>query len=286
MVNFAYSAIPDREKLVLPDNSQIAVWLVINVENWYLETPARSILSPPSGVKPEIDVPNFTWHDYGMRIGFWRIRSLLQNLGFKATVALNGSVCSAYPRVANGCKDAGWEIMGHGFTQRILPTEPDEESAIVKTRDAIHSFFGTRPRGWLGPGLAETKNTLNYLSKSGYDYVCDWTNDDQPYKMDVDGKTLYSIPYTLELNDIVLFANQHFPAEEFYDRVVAQFNTMYDEGEENPRVMCIAVHPYISGVPHRIRILEKALRYVSSKRNVWISTGSEILDSYVKNHNE
>ncbi len=279
----AYSAIVDRKRFNLPENARIAVWLIINIENWYLEAPARTLLSTPQGIKSKIDVPNYAWHDYGMRVGFWRIKPILKKLDFKPTIALNGSVCTEYPRVAEGCKDDGWEIMGHGYTQRILPSEPDEEEAIVKARDAIKSFFGKSPRGWLGPGLAETQDTLKLLAKSGYDYVCDWVNDDQPYETSVKG--LYSVPYSIELNDIVMFANQHFPAEEFYERVKRSFDVLYEEGEENPRVLGVAIHPYLSGVPQRIKILEKTLQYIISKeKKVWVATGSEILDAFRVTH--
>ncbi|MGI0078214.1 MAG: polysaccharide deacetylase family protein [Nitrososphaerales archaeon] len=277
---YDYSAIVERKKLRLPDSARIAVWLILNIENWYLEAPARSILATPAGAQVEINVPNYSWHEYGMRVGFWRLKPVLQRVGFRPTVALNGSVCTAYPKVAEGCKEEGWEIMGHGFTQRILPTEPDEEEVIAKTRDTIESFFGKRPRGWLSPGLAETRETLRILSRNGFDYVCDWVNDDQPYEITVDGRIICSMPYTLELNDIVLFANQHFTSEEFYTRVREQFDTLYSEGIENPRVMAVAIHPYLSGVPHRIRILEKTLEYISSQKGVYIATGSEILDTF------
>ncbi|MHB8566149.1 MAG: polysaccharide deacetylase family protein [Nitrososphaerales archaeon] len=273
-----YSAIVGRERLKLPNDSKIAVWLIINIENWYIEAPARTLLSTPQGVKSKIDVPNYSWHEYGMRVGFWRIKPILERLNFRPTIALNGSVCTAYPKVAEGCREEGWEIMGHGFTQRILPSEPNEEEAIVKTRDAIGSFFGKKPRGWLGPGLAETPETLGLLAKNGYEYVCDWVDDDQPYETKVKG--LYSVPYSVELNDIVLFANQHFPAEEFYERIKRSFDVLYEEGAENPRVLGIAIHPYLSGVPHRIKVLEKTLQYISSKDKVWVATGSEILDAF------
>ncbi len=277
---YDFSAIVDRAKLKLPNNARIAVWLIINIENWYLDRPARSILATPAGARPEIDVPNYSWHEYGMRVGFWRLKKIVQQLGFRPTIALNGSVCNVYPKIAEGCKEDGWEIMGHGFTQRILPTEPNEEQTIIETRNAIKSFFGESPRGWLGPGLAETKDTLRLLARNGFEYVCDWVNDDQPYEMNVDGKSIYSIPYTLELNDIVLFANQHFPAEEFYNRVTRQFDLLYSEGLENPRIMAVAIHPYISGVPHRIQVLERTLEYLASQKEVWITTGSEILDAF------
>lgn len=273
-----YSAIVDRKRFKLPGDSRIAVWLIVNIENWYLEAPARTLLSTPQGIKSKIDVPNFAWHEYGMRVGFWRIKSVLDKLDFRPTIALNGSVCTAYPRVAEGCKSDGWEIMGHGYTQRILPSEPDEEQAIANTKDTIRTFFGKNPRGWLGPGLQETTETLKLLSKNGYDYVCDWVNDDQPYELSIKG--LYSVPYSIELNDIVMFANQHFPAEEFYKRIKRSFDVLYEEGEENPRVLGVAIHPYLSGVPQRIRILEKTLEYVTSKKGVWVATGSEILDAY------
>jgi allantoinase len=278
--SYPYSAIADRTKLTLPSSARLAVLLVLNIENWYLDKPARSILATPAGAHPEIDVPNFSWHEYGMRVGFWRMKKIIQKFGFHPTIAFNGSVVDAYSKVAEACREPGWEIMGHGFKQRILPLEPDEEQAIIDTKEKIKSFFGSYPRGWLSPGLAETRKTLGFLAKNGFEYVCDWVNDDQPYEMTINGRTIYSIPYTLELNDIVLFANQHFPAEEFFNRVTRQFDVMYSEGSENPRIMAIAVHPYISGVPHRIQIFEKILEYVSSKDKVLITTGSGILELF------
>ncbi|MDG6924155.1 MAG: polysaccharide deacetylase family protein [Nitrososphaerota archaeon] len=275
-----YSSILERKKVSLPFGARIAVLFVINVENWYLEAPARSILASPAGVRPEIDVPNYAWHDYGMRVGFWRMKSALEAYDVKPTVALNGSVCDAYPKVAEGCKEDGWEIIGHGFTQKILPTEEDEEAAIVRTKDAIHSFYGRAPRGWLGPGLAETRDTLRFLTKHGFEYTCDWANDDQPYKMTVEGRYIWSVPYPLELNDIVIFANQHHSANEFYLRAKESFDRLYQEGKQNPRVLAIAVHPYISGVPHRINTFERILEYTTSHKNVWKATASEILDAF------
>ncbi len=264
----------------VPDGTKVAVWLVLNLEDWLLESPARRILPPPGGAPTEIDVPNYSWHEYGLRAGFWRMKPLFDKYGLAPTVALNASVCEEYPAVAEVCRRSGWEIMGHGFKQRALTSVADEAEEIGSTKRRITSYFGRSPKGWLSPGLAETKDTLRILVQEGFEYVCDWVNDDRPYPINLPGGTIYSIPYTVELNDITIFALQHHPAEEFYNRVRAQLSALLREGEKTPKVMAIAVHPYLSGVPHRVRTLERILRLVTRESGVWVTSGSEIVRAF------
>jgi peptidoglycan/xylan/chitin deacetylase (PgdA/CDA1 family) len=132
-------------------------------------------------------------------------------------------------------------------------------------------------RGWLGPGLGETWHTLDLLRQHGVDYVCDWVNDDLPYRMN---NGLYSIPYSIELNDMPLFNTPSIDAADFERRICDTFDVLYEEGEKNGRVMAIALHPFLTGVPHRIRYLDRALEYVASHGKVWFATGSEIIAAY------
>src|SRR5437868_9133344 len=113
-----YSAIVDCPKLQLPNGARMVVWTIVNVEVWEISGPMpRQVLVAPSGVSPLPDVPNWSWHEYGMRVGFWRFYDLYQRLGIRPTLAINARVCEEYPRVAQACKDAGWEFMGHSFEQ-------------------------------------------------------------------------------------------------------------------------------------------------------------------------
>lgn len=152
---------------------------------------------------------------------------------------------------------------------------------IFGTLDRIEKAIGKRPRGWLGSGLIETWNTLDYLVEGGVDYVCDWVNDDQPYLMDVGGKRLVSIPYSIEINDLPVILTGGHTAFEFRDMIRAQFDVLYREGAESARVMAICLHPFVIGQPHRIGALEEALAYICKHEGVWLATGSEIVDNFL-----
>jgi len=149
-----YSAIVDRPPLRLPDGAGIAVWTIVNVEEWSPERPMpRTVLAPPMGQPLQPDLPNWAWHEYGMRVGFWRLLEMLRRCGVTPTLALNGNVCNSYPRIAEAALEAGWEFMGHGFVQRPMHHLDDQRAAIRDTIEAIRAFTGTAPRGWESPGL-------------------------------------------------------------------------------------------------------------------------------------
>jgi peptidoglycan/xylan/chitin deacetylase (PgdA/CDA1 family) len=278
---FDYSAIVDRRPWRLPRGARIAVWTIVNVEEWDIEKPmARQYLTAPQGVSPVPDVPNWAWHDYGMRVGFWRILQALQARKIPATTSINASVCQHYPRVAQAMLDAGWEFMGHGVRQGALHLLPDQRAAIREAVEILQKFTGKKPKGWLGPGLTETWETLDYLAENGIEYVSDWVNDDQPYEIRTTRGSLVQVPYTLELNDIPMMVIQHHESPAWVQRCRDQFDRLYAEGAKQPRVMALAVHPYIHGVPHRIKYFEAVYDYMRRKKGVWFTTGEGIADWY------
>lgn len=276
-----YEAFVDRPRLRLPDGSRIAVWFIVNVEEWAIERPMpRTVLGAPMGQPLLPDLPNWAWHEYGMRVGFWRILEALEKRGLKATLALNGSVCNSYPRIAEKALEAGWEFMGHGFVQRPMHHLEDERSAIAETVETIRSFSGKPPRGWESPGLTETEDTLDHLREAGIDYVANWVIDDLPCTLRTVHGPILSVPYSVETNDIVVHALQHMPSDAFMRRCVDQFDRLYREGESNVRVMAVSVHPYLTGVPHRIGYFEKLLDHMLAHDSVAWMKGEEIADWY------
>ena len=276
-----YSNIFDRPPLKLPDNARIVVWPIINVEEWDINEPmARTVLPVPQGRSVIPDVPNYAWYDYGMRAGYWRMKRVLDRHGIRATVSLNASVCETYPYLVQESLKSGWEMLAHGYVQRVLNVEDDERAVIRRTIDTIRNFTGVAPRGWMGPGLAETFDTPDILVEEGIEYVCDWCNDDQPYRMKVKSGALTSIPYTVELNDIPIYLVQHHRAPEIFERAKDQFDTLYEEGAESARVMAVSTHPYITGVPYRIKYYNQIWEYIRQFQGVVFMTGSEILDWY------
>ena len=278
---FDYTPITARRPFRLPKGARIAVWTIVNVEEWDIEKPmARQYLSAPQGVATVPDVPNWAWHEYGMRVGIWRMIEALAKRKIRATTAINANVCRAYPPVAQAMRDAGWEFMGHGVKQGALHLVPDQRQVVRESIALIREFTGKKPKGWLGPGLTETWETLDVLAAEGIEYVCDWVNDDQPYQIKTASGPLVSVPYTVELNDIVVMVIQHHSSAEWLQRAKDQFDRLYAEGARSPRVMALAVHPYISGVPHRMKYFEAVYDYIRKRKGVWIATGEEIYECY------
>ncbi len=276
-----FSAIVDRPALVVPDGGRMLVWVIVNVEHWGMERPMpRTVLSPPMGQPLQPDLPNWAWHEYGMRVGFWRIFDALTARGIVPTLALNGIVCESYPRVARAGLEAGWEFMGHGYIQGPMHAVADQKKSILDTVESIRAFTGRAPVGWESPGLTETAATIDYLSEAGIEYVADWVMDDQPVWIPTSHKPVLSVPYTVEMNDIPMMVLQSHNGAEMFDRGVAQLERLWQESAKIARVMAISVHPYITGAPHRIAMFERLLDYVQSKPGVVIRTGAGIADWY------
>lgn len=276
-----YSAIVDREPLRLPGSARVAVWVVVNIENWDIEGPMPRTVLPPPGHQVHIpDIPNWSWQEYGMRVGFWRILEALASRGIPATLSVNGSVCRQYPRLAEAAHDAGWEFLGHAYWQRPTHLIEDQPADIRRTIDAVRGVTGAAPRGWMGPGLTETFETPDHLAEAGIEYVADYPMDDQPFEIRTGSGPLVSVPYTVELNDIPMMLIQHHGAGEFVRRCMDSFERLRREGADSARVMAVAVHPYISGTPFRIRYLEEVLDRISASRDAVMWTGGRILDWY------
>src|SRR5882672_1134241 len=241
-----YSAIVDRPKLKLPGGARVAVWTIVNVEEWAIERPMpRTVLPPPYGQPLQPDLPNWAWHEYGMRVGFWRFIEVLKNYQLKATLALNASVIKGYPPVVKAALDAGWEFMGHGLVQRPMHHLEDQKKDIRDAIGAIRQFTGKAPRGWESPGLTETFETIDLLAAEGIEYVADWVLDDQPCEIETASGPVVSVPYTVEMNDIAMMQIQHHPSHEWLRRGTDTFDQLWREGGKIPRVMAISVHPYI-----------------------------------------
>jgi allantoinase len=275
---FPYSPIVRRPRLEWPGGARVALWVIPNIEFFSLEekVPAGS---GGTGVKPP-DVPTWAVRDYGNRIGVFRLMRVLDRYGVRGTVALNSSVCAQHPEILEEGRARQWEWMGHNETntKRLNEVAPEEEKRIVHDALAtIEKATGARPVGWLGSGLQETWDTLDLLAAEGCRYVADWVNDDQPYLMSLEGgKRLVSVPYSYEINDKPAFEKQMRTAREFDEMIRRQFDVLYAEGAESGRVMAIALHPYITGQPHRIGALDSALEYICRRDGVWRATGAEI----------
>ena len=276
-----FSAIVDRPPLRLPGGARVVVWTIVNLEVWDIaRAMARQALPAPTGQPMLPDVPNWSWHEYGMRVGVWRFLDLFDGHGSKPTLSINARVVEDYTRVAEACRGAGWEFMGHSWEQGPIHKEPDQPAMIARSLDALEKFTGKRPVGWLGPGLTQTLETPEHLAKAGIQYIGDWVYDDEPTEIRTAHGPLVTLPYTVECNDIPMMVVQHHEGAYWRQKCIDTFDRYYKEGVERAKIMAIAIHPYISGSPSRIGYLEDIYAHISRFSGVVHWNGEQILDWY------
>lgn len=272
----------DRPRLAPPKPGKpLIVHIVVNVEYWPFDQPMpRKLLPGPHGNDKIPDVPNFSWVEYGMRTGFPRILEALRRRGLPASTTINASVIDVYPRIAEAMLEAGWEFMGHGWTQKALQSEPDEVAVIERCLERIRRFTGRPVRGWLGAGLSETMETPDVLKARGVDFVCDWVIDDLPCWMRTKHGPLIAAPYSLELNDGPLWAGWGMDSDAQYRRVTWTLETFEAELARNCRVMVLPLHPHLVGVPHRMNWFNRILDVLQARSDTVFMSGSGIADWY------
>lgn len=272
----------DGPALTPPPGGPIIAHLVVNVEHWRFDSSMpRTIITPPHGKETVPDVPNFSWADYGMRAGLPRIIEAITDRGLPASTSFNAGVIDAYPRAASAMHEAGWEFIGHGLHQKMLnAAESSEESVIAEALDRIAAFTGTRPRGWLSPGLRQTHDTPDILARLGVDHVYDWVVDDVPNWMTTRDGPLLAMPYNLEINDSIIFAIEKHASDEMYLRLEKTLRLFERESRRSPRILALGLHPHLIGVPHRFGSFERMLDLLMNTPGVCFMTGSQIADWY------
>lgn len=279
---FHYDPIGRRPSMKLPNGKRIAVWITTNIEHFHFDKPAVSLLPFTNKFNP--DVLNYGWRDYGNRVGIWRLMDIYARHGIAMTGALNSDCCLYYPEIIEAANEQGWEWMAHGSSNSVLDntlSEEEETMRISEVLTVIEKHTGKRPRGWLSPALTESHKTLDILAALSLEYVADWCNDDQPYTMATRNGPIVALPYTLEIGDFPVFLDQGGSGEDFYKIMVDQFDVLYEEGTSNPRVLSVALHPFLIGHPFRARYLDRALAYMRGHEDVWFVTPSDLLDWYL-----
>ena len=280
-----YLPIADRPRISWPNGARVALWIAPNVEH-YEYLPPRDPGRNPWPRSPHPDVQGYAHRDYGNRIGFWRMLEALDRYDVTCTASTNLAVFEHYPDIGKAMADRGWEIMSHGiYNTRYLSslTEEEEREFYVDCVETLRRHTGQQLRGMLGPAVSNTIRTPDLMADAGLTYHADWLHDDQPIPIHVEKGRLVSVPYSIELNDVPVFLH-HYDTDDFVAMVKAQFDTLYEEGSVSGRVMALALHPYLMGMPHRIDGLEEILDYLLGHELVWQTTASEIADYFLDHY--
>jgi peptidoglycan/xylan/chitin deacetylase (PgdA/CDA1 family) len=284
---YDYSPIVDRPRLTWPGEARVALWVAPNIEFYEWLPPPNPVRAP--WLREQPDVLGYSLRDYGNRVGIWRVLEVLDRHGVRGSVALNVAVCDHHPEVIEACRERGWEFFSHGIynTRYLYGMDEAQERHVIE--DAIATVLrhtGQRIAGWLSPALTNTERTPELLAEYGLRYACDFFHDDQPFPLNVRRGRLISLPYALETNDGTVYGRRLASPREYGDILRAQFDQLYAEGAESGRVMCIPLHPFLSGQPHRVGALDRALVHITAHPGVWLTTGAEIADWYYAHHYE
>jgi allantoinase len=284
----AYLPSIDRPRIEWPNNARVAFWVAPNVEH-YEYLPPRDPQRNPWPRTPWPEVQGYGYRDYGNRVGFWRMLEAFDRFDVRATVSLNLAVYDHYPEIGAAMTERRWEVMSHGIynTRYLHALSEDEEREFYRDCvDSLRRHTGDQLLGMLGPAVSNSARTPDLMAEAGLIYHADWMHDDQPVPIAVNAapsaqRRLVSVPYTTELNDVPVFL-QHVDSDEFVSMAKAQFDRLWREGERSGQVMCLAIHPYLMGMPHRIAHLEEIFDYVLGHDQVWQTTAGDIAQHFLE----
>ena len=280
---FDYQAIHQRKTYRWPNGAGLAVYLGFNLEHFAFGEGLGAGIGPAS---PQPDVLNYSWREYGNRVGAWRCLDLFDSLGLPTAALINTALYDHCPDLVAAFVARGDELVGHGHSnsERQGVLAQDSERALLQMcSERMRERSGQAPQGWLSPWISESLHTPDLLIETGYTYTLNWCHDDQPLPMRTrSGKVLWAVPYPQELNDIPMIMHRQMDGKDFAQMIVDQLEEMIEQTsatDAQPLVMGIALHPYIVGQPYRLRHLRRALARVAAARDkaqVWITTPGAI----------
>jgi allantoinase len=283
---YEWSMLHDRPKVRWPGGSRVAVWINVALEFFPLDQPATPFKAPGGMVTPYPDLRHYTLRDYGNRIGVFRVFRLLEELGIEPSVSFNSKVAQRYPRLMEEVVQRDWEVIANGVDMgKLHHGELDiaqETAQIDESLNVLREMSGQPVTGWLSPARSESMNTLDLLAERGVEYVGDWYNDDMPYPLSTANGGMHSMPMSHELDDQTIQLHYQQSEVSFADQVEDAMAAVHRESSaEDGRILSLVIHPWMSGQPHRIRALRRALTSVMEHDGVWNAPGSRILDAYV-----
>jgi len=287
---------PKREPLVWPNGKRLVVQVTLNLEYWDMLKEGDEPYyagGPPALPDPMpgnvLDVPNYSWREYGQRSGIWRLFDTFDEVGVPSSCTLNAKLCLERREIVDAAIERGWELVCHNYEQGDLLTNYQsdplaEEELIESALKVYEDVVGKKSPGWLSSSLRSTPNTPEIIAKKGMKFICDYMNDEQPYLMDTENGPIVAIPYSIEVNDFGFFLRRNFTTTQTLEMLKEQFDQLYEESATTGKIMSVGLHPHVSGHPFRIRAIREFLKYAKSFDDVWWASREEIADWYLENH--
>lgn len=272
----------ERPKIVWPDGKQLAFWVAPNIEYYEFDPPKNP--QRPGWPKPSPDVVGYSQRDWGNRVGHWRLMELMDKYGVRGSISLSTALIDHHPEIIEACVERSWEFFSHGIynTRYSYGMDEAQERAIIEDSiRTVREATGQTIKGWLAPALTHTPRTLDLIAEYGMTYTCDLYHDDQPGPVHVAKGRLISMPYSIEVNDHYGFFVYNMSPREYAETLIRQYERLAAEGAESGTVMCIPLHSYLIGQPHRIGPFEEVLRHIAADGRAWITRSGDIADHFL-----
>lgn len=297
-MQYSFSSINSRGKIHWPNGAKVALIITANLEYWDLikDTDQPYYAGGPP-ILPDLlpgnvpDFPNFSWREYGQRVGIWRLFNCFDKAGVPLSCTMNAKTALQIPELIDAVKTRGWEMLAHNYEQGELMTDfaddPEKEEQIIKaTLDVYEQHIGKPALGWLSSSLRGTLNTCDIIAKNGLIFYCDLMNDDQPYMIKTKNGPIVSIPYSNEINDFTLFTRRAHTNDEFVDILKCELAELLHESTEadSSRLMNLGLHPHVAGRAYRMPAIREFLDFAKSQEGVWFATREEVARWYLENH--
>lgn len=295
--SYDFVPIVDRQPLRFPNGARLVLLPTLNIEYWEEVRPGQKEpmvtggpMTLPHALPGDVwDSANWTWREYGQRVGVWRVLDLCDRVGIGMSCTVNGLTLTERPRIVEAVQERGWEIVPHNWAQNEVLTdfayEPEAERDVIsRTLDTYERVVGRRAKAWLSTGMRSSRHTPAFLKELGVIAFCDYLNDDQPYLIDTVNGPIVCVPYQNDVNDFNIFSRGGMSPAAGTETLIRCFDQLYAEGEHSGRIMNVGLHPHVVGQPHRIGALGEFLEYAKSKPDVWFATREEIATWYLENH--
>ncbi len=296
-MKYPYSAITQRGPLKWPNQAKVALIVSLNLEHWdmvketdkpyYAGGPAILPNTLPGNVP---DFPNYTWREYGQRVGIWRLFDVFDEAGVPAGCTINAKTALERRAIVDAANERGWEIVAHNYEQGELLSDyaqdaDKEREVILRTLNVYKDVVGRPAKGWLSSSLRGTVNTCGVLAEQGLIFYCDIMNDDQPYLVETDHGNIVSTPYSNEINDFTMLTRMGFSTDQFLSAIKEELSVLLSDAEASGsgRMMNLGLHPHVSGRAYRVRAVREFLEYAKSLDGVWFATRQEIAEWYLQN---
>jgi peptidoglycan/xylan/chitin deacetylase (PgdA/CDA1 family) len=282
---YDYSTLPDRAPARWPNGAAVAIACVVSLE-WFPMTPSDTPFRAPGHMQTAYpDYRHYTAREYGTRVGFYRLLDAFAKAGVRASVATNAAIADRYPEIIADIVAGGHEIIAHSTDMNgTIATglaEADERALIATALETLTRVAGTRPRGWLSIARSESWNTPRLLAEAGFDYLCDWPNDELPYRMRTDAGGIVNLPLNHELSDRQILTVQQQSVDSYAEQIRDACHWLANEAKaQGGRMLPLHLTPYIIGLPYRVAAFEELLGWLTAQQGAWFATGSEIVDCW------